>query len=354
MARSPVHLMVTSLALALLVGACTGGGSRGTEAATLPTEVEEAQLAEQPCVQVMISVDWEGRDLAPQNLRAMRELRQALPSTRIVQFLNPAYFTKKGVDTSAVTAAIRSVLLPQDEIGLHVHAWKSVVEGAGVPFRLTPTFTGATSSTFTCEDDCGSDVPLSQYSEAQIERILSFSVGTLSSHGFGRAQSFRAGGWMADGGVREALVATGFTWDASAVPPRLLATELRSYPVFDWLSELWQGIEPSSQPYVVHTAKGDLSEVPDNGALADYVTEDDMVALYQDAKSRFLQTHTTQVVSIGFHQETAQAFAPRVRAAYARMSAAAKAENVPFGSVTTRTLRITKGSSRPADASLGP
>lgn len=159
---------------------------------------------------------------------------------------------------------------------------------------------------------------------------------------------------MADSGVREALVVTGFTWDASAVPPRLLAAELRSYPVFDWLTELWQGIESSSQPYRVHTAMGDLSEVPDNGALADYVTEDEMVALYQDAKSRFLQTRTTQVVSIGFHQETAQAFVPRVRAAYARMAAAAKAENIPFGSVTTRTLRIAESSSRAADASSGP
>jgi hypothetical protein len=284
----------------------------------------------------------------------MRELRQAMPSTRLVQFLNAAYFTKKGVDISTVTAAMRSVILPQDELGLHVHAWKSLVEGAGVPFRLTPTFTGATGSSFTCEDDCGSDVPLSQYTEPQVERILRFSLETLSSHGFGRAQSFRAGGWMADSGVREALVVTGFTWDASAVPPRLLAAELRSYPVFDWLTELWQGIESSSQPYRVHTAMGDLSEVPDNGALADYVTEDEMVALYQDAKSRFLQTRTTQVVSIGFHQETAQAFVPRVRAAYARMAAAAKAENIPFGSVTTRTLRIAESSSRAADASSGP
>lgn len=344
MARSVSQVSLASLVSlafgAWLASACTGSASRQSEGATLPPEIEEAKLGEQPSVQVMISVDWEGRDLTPQNLRAMRELRQAMPSMRIVQFLNAAYFTKPGANASAVTADIRSVLLPQDELGLHVHAWKSLVQGAGVPFRLTPTFTGGTSgASFDCSYDCGGDVPLSEYTERQIERIVGFSIETLSSHGFGRARSFRAGGWMATASVREALVVSGIVWDASAVPPPLLANELRGYPVFDWLSELWQGIDSSSQPYVVHTAAGPLSEVPNNGALADYTTEDEMVALYQDAKSRFLTTKTTQVVSIGFHQETAQAFVPRVRAAYARMTNAAKAENIVFGSVTTRTLQ---------------
>ena len=159
---------------------------------------------------------------------------------------------------------------------------------------------------------------------------------------------------MATASVREALVASGIAWDASAVPPPLLASQLRGYPVFDWLSELWQGIDPSTQPYVVHTAAGTLSEAPNNGALADYTTEDQMVALYQDAKSRLVRTKTSQVGSNGFPPETAPAFGPRSRAAYTRMANAARAENIVFGSVTTRTLRVAEGQTSAPKASREP
>jgi hypothetical protein len=305
------------------------------------TEASEEELSSRGGVQVVVSVDWEGRDLETANLQAMVSFRAAMPEVRMVQFLNAAYFTKLGANSADLKTKIRSTLLPTDELGLHIHGWKRLFEASGVTFRATPNFWGTNELSNDCAFDCGHEVPISAYDEPELEKVVKFSISTLESHGFGRAKSFRAGGWMARENVRQALVANGITWDSSAVPQPFLSQELRGLPLLEWLGELWSGTTAASQPYRITTPAGSLNEVPDNGALADYVTAEEMVAVFQQAKERYLQNKSVpQVVSLGFHQETAARYLPRLQEALTKMNAIAKAEKIPMATVTTRSLSV--------------
>src|SRR5262245_53796204 len=124
---SAPSVVLTSLVsvLALAGAACS---------AAPPADVADAPVSEAsasasaafttPGIDVVVTVDWEGRELAEENLRAMEQFRARYPQVRLVQFLNAAYFTKRGARAADVRRAIRRVVKPGDELGLHVHGWK--------------------------------------------------------------------------------------------------------------------------------------------------------------------------------------------------------------------------------------
>jgi hypothetical protein len=265
-----------------------------------------------PQLKVMMTVDWEGRVLDSNNLKAMQNFRRDFPEVPIVHYLNAAYFTKPFARSKDVAEKIRSVLLPIDEQGLHLHAWKSLFTAANVKFRYGPTFwNGTPLSESECTEDCGHQVTISAYTTQELEKVLAFSMKTLEKNGFDHAKSFRSGGWMSYDNVLDALAKLGFTSDSSAVPVQFLSDRLSSTQLFAWLSERWRNITPDSGPFPIRPG---LIELTDNGALADYVSSHQMI----DTIERGLHTlergeAQSRVVVIGFHQETAATFLARIR-----------------------------------------
>jgi hypothetical protein len=314
-----------------IVGIVVGLGLAATACGDAPTQ-EVANIVDAPAVpqgelRLMVTVDWEGRDLSDDNLEAMRSLRDRFDTVPLVQFLNAAYFTKPGADQADVSGRMNSVLRDHDEVGLHIHAWKRLFEASGVTFRNSPTFWGTSVPSYSCSHDCGHEVPISAYTTDELREVIRFSVDTLDGQGFGRPVSFRAGGWMAAQNVREALAAEGFDNDSSAVPALFLEGEIGHLPLHDWVEELWRGTDATSQPY----ALDGLTEIPDNGALADYVTGDEMYAVYLDAKRRLEENPDENVlVNIGFHQETAAEYLPRIEDALERILADVEQSDVPL------------------------
>jgi hypothetical protein len=291
-------------------------------------ESAASRAAKVPGIKLVVTVDWEGDDLTDANLRAMEDFRAGYPDVKIVHFLNAAYFTKPGADAAEVNRSIRRALRTGDELGLHIHGWKRLFEASGVTFRSGPTFWGDTLTAADCKSDCGHEVPISLYTATELEKVMAFSVETLSSHGLGHATSFRAGGWLAGDTVRAALSEEGFAYDHSSVPPGFLANELRGEPLLDWVRGLWTGTTASMQPYRL----GALTEIPDNGALADYVTSREMLTVVDGAIATLKKTPgADRVVSIGFHQETATDYLPRVAGALDGI-----AQRVASGKVTVR------------------
>jgi hypothetical protein len=191
-----------------------------------------------------------------------------------------------------------------------------------------------------CTDECGHEVPISAYTTAELQRAVRFSLDTLESNGFGRAKSFRTGGWMARQSVRDAVAAEGIVFEHSAVPTQFLQPKLGAYPVYGWLGELWQGTTPTSQPYKMPAAARELVEVPDNGALADYMTADQMVDVFHQNKAAWLAADRRKnvVVSLGFHEESAARYLPILEDALARIQAEVKAERLPLQYVTSEAL----------------
>ncbi len=346
-------LLLTSLAASVLAcgspttampvdaGATTGeSGSTNDGSPDTPADTRRGQI------DLVLTVDWEGREMTETNLAAMVAFRTKYPSIPIVHFLNAAYFTKPGADAVAVTALIRRVLRPMDELGLHIHGWKSLFEASGVTFRSGPTFWGTTLTAADCASDCGHEVPISLYTAEELQKVMAFSVKTLEANGFGHASSFRAGGWLAGETVRTALVLEHFAYDHSSVPSPFLADELKGYPLLDAVKALWGDTTPSSQPYSLKAGGGSFTEVPDNGALADYITAPEILGVFDDAvKALRAAPETDRVVSIGFHQETAKTYLPRITVALdgiAQRAATTGDAQVSVAYVTSHGVAITK------------
>jgi len=335
---APLSLLTALLALSLQCQGCASSNDAGENAG----ERAEEELRRKAKLQLVVTVDWEGRDLREDNLRAMEALRARFPQVKIIHFLNAAYYEKALANAADVTARVNRVLRPGDEKGLHIHGWKRLFDASAVTFRGSPTFWGTTidPKSRECLDDCGHEVPISLYSSDELRRVVRFSLDTLEANGFGRAKSFRCGGWIAKPAVRDAVAAEGLTYEHSEVPVAFLEAKLGGLPLFAWLSEVWPTATPLSQPHFLPTSTTSLVEVPDNGALADYVVAQQMIDVFEKNKAELLRRRTQQsrVVSIGFHQETAAMFLPQVTLALDKILAEVATENLPFESVTSASL----------------
>ena len=269
-------------------------------------------------VHVVVSVDWEGSRFNAEDLAAFSQFRDDFPNVRLTHFLNAAYYTKLAPDDvrAAVNATdqIRTALRDGDEIGLHVHADDHLLRAAGVAPKKFPSWNNL-------PDETGHSVPLSAFSEEEVRRIVAWSCRTLERQGFKRPTAFRAGGWHAGGNVMNALAAEGFAVDSSEVPTDWLPRHFGEVP------DLWPDATRVSQPY--HLQDG-LVEVPDNGCLADYVTADQMVDTFKAVVQSGQREAKPVVLSLGFHQETAAKFLPRLRNALLEIELRAAMQRIPL------------------------
>lgn len=274
-------------------------------------------------VRVVVSVDWEGSGFDDADLAAFAAFRDDFPNVPLTQFLNAAYFTR--LDPNDVIGAvqtsdkIRSVLRDGDEIGLHVHSDNHLLFAAGVMPKKFPSWNHLPDMT-------GHSVPLSTFAKDEVQSIVAFSCRTLMQQGFARPKAFRAGGWHAGDSVLDALAAEGFVVDSSEVPHERLPSN------FGDVEDLWPHATRVSQPYRMGNG---LVEVPDNGVLADYVTADQMVANFQDV-IRAAAMGKPAVLSLGFHQETAAQFLPRLRSALFEIELLAAMQRIPVSYETAQ------------------
>ena len=271
---------------------------------------------------VVVSVDWEGRSLLDDNLCTMRTFRRRHRDVPMQQFLNAAYYTKKGADIPATTEKIQSTLLPEDTHGVHLHAWSSLFEKAGVTVIDELGFITVTKADKFYrnpddwnyyENDWGYGVRVDKFGEEELTRVIQASIDILTNEGFRRAYSFRAGGYMAGQNVFNALTKNGFKLDASAANVRFVKKRFGDVSFVREISELWSKIDDCSQPYKMSTANGELWQLPNNGCLADYTTAEDILEVFDKNVRNWQQCQEKPVfISIGFHQETACKFLDRV------------------------------------------
>ncbi|MFT5679329.1 MAG: hypothetical protein ACI8RZ_000233 [Myxococcota bacterium] len=266
---------------------------------------------------VITSVDWDQADTADGELDWHLALHEDHPSLRLTQFVGPYTFTDPEVSPERAEELVSWLRSTEetygDEIGLHIHPYCSFVETTDVTCRHEPSYV------FTDGDDTGYTVLSSAYTQEEYVTLLLASVALFEDNGLPRPTTFRAGGWIADSTVLSALDEAGFVADTSALNWPLIeewedqassGSEYNSV-LFDWNAENWSDIGATSQPYhpdpvdpQVPGAPGlSLLEVPDNAALADYVSVEDMLAVLEanwdggvlDAPIAF---------SIGYHNST--------------------------------------------------
>jgi hypothetical protein len=269
---------------------------------------------------VAVTVDWEGAYLSDEGLDALADLRAQLGSTgAMTHFISAAYFTKPSpiaIAQELIVDAIRA----DDEVAVHLHAWKSLADASGIESRLSPSFFNGTDQLlrFEGDDDVGFDLDLDAYTVLELRALLRTSRRILQDAGLVVSRSFRAGGYLGTPKVLRALRDEGFHVDSSATDHR----QLEEYgdtllPVR--VASTWnQGIEPQ---LVAPEGGGPILELP-IAATADYATEDEIAHVLDEAAARLRRAPDRDVfVVLACHQETGAEYCARLSRAIERVRA---------------------------------
>lgn len=274
-----------------------------------------------PRITVYVTVDWEGLSLDQENIEAMQAFRKRYPQIPMMQLLNPAYFTRPGIDAMEATRRIHSTLLPSDAHGLHIHAWQSLVDRCGVPYKSLPLITDSAHEPC-LHGECGYTVSLEYaYSQEDLTKLVGCSADILVRQGFDRPRSFRAGAWQFGPKLAAALKANGFKLDSSRTDPKFLAERWGgSSPLVLLLNQLHPDGSALDQPFELLPG---LMELPNNGSLADYTSTAQILETF-----RILLANRKTVMVLGFHQETAFNFLSHLEDAIPLMEKEAQAAGV--------------------------
>ncbi len=261
-----------------------------------------AELSTNPArtMTVYVTVDWEGWSLEDDNLDEIRAFRQRYPHIPMMQLLNPVYLLRGGVDVESDRQKIQSTFAPSDTYGLHIHAWKSLVEYCQIDYKSTPSFAQQNEA---CEQgECGYTVSLEYaYSQQALTQLLRCSTDLLQAQGFARPLYFRAGGWQLGKKLIHALDENGFILDSSRTDGRLLTTKwAENSGLVQMVKALHPDSTPLDQPF--HLTPRVL-EYPNNGSLADYTSAQQLLDIFEH-----LIANDKSVLVLGFHQETATSF----------------------------------------------
>jgi hypothetical protein len=269
---------------------------------------------------VYVTVDWEGVSLEQENIETMQKFRQKFPHIPMLQLLNPVYFLRGHPNNKVLSNTIKSTFLSADTQGLHLHAWKSLVQYCGVPYQHQYSFADTDEN---CETgDCGYTVSLEfAYSQADLTKLIACSSEILVVNGFDRPKHFRAGGWQLGPKLMTALQANSFVWDSSVTDASLLTTRWHNESgMVKMLRQLHPTSTPLDQPYLVSPQ---LMEYPNNASLADYTSTKQIISMFKQ-----LLVAKKNVMVLGFHQETATDYLNRLENAIPQMETIAKEHGV--------------------------
>ena len=254
-----------------------------------------------------VTNDWDTADHGDDKLERQDRLHARHPRLVLTHFVGPYTFT----DTTVAATRVQFLVdwlkkyrdTAGDEIGLHIHPYCNFVTAAGVACRTQPSFAHATDAT-------GYTVILSSYTEAELDKMFAKASSLFVAHGLGKPTSFRAGGWTAQLHVIRSLGNAGHVADASGCNWARLEEwkNVAGAQLYQWNQQNWGPIDETSQPYYPSTTDilADAAphlpvlEVPDNGALVDYVTATEMIDMFRKNFSGAALPEA-RVYSIGYH-----------------------------------------------------
>ncbi len=183
-------------------------------------------------IHICITVDWEGEDLS--YVRDLKQVRKRVGhDIPFTHFICPNYFVKEKFRVKAKDTVI-DALEPVDEVGLHIHCYRDLIEKAvGLPFRTEQNYHNPPglfqnllrkAVPFYTHSLSGRGVPLSVYGDNEIEKIVTASRDLLcDTLELDQLAGFRVGGWIANDSVLDVVEKLEFRYDSSAVPPSILS-----------------------------------------------------------------------------------------------------------------------------------
>lgn len=201
----------------------------------------------------------------------MLQQRARTPFAKYALAFSPVYETEGGSHAAIAAGFAPLVHAGLDAVWMHIHWYFSVAIAAGVTPADHPT-----SSSPTAPDGSGYGVLSTAYNLANSTTIFNAMKAIIASYGYGTPTGFVAGNWLTNAVVRQALAASGFTHDASALPPSLAAI-LPAY-LQGLIGTEWSSLTETSQPYDIVTGSGTLRQIVTNCGMASYDDASDMAA----------------------------------------------------------------------------
>lgn len=258
---------------------------------------------------LLMSTDWDFSEPSQQVLDRQDQLHSRHPRLKLTHFVGPYTFTDPAV-SDARRGELSAWLTRQrdtfgDELGLHIHPYCNFVRAAGLACITNQ------SVVYPNGDASGYTIKVSAYGEADFATLLDHAATLFAAHGLGRPTTFRAGAWTASIETLRALASRGYVADTSALNWARMEEwkGIGNGEIYNWNSTHWAPINDTSQPWwpnhddVLASAEPTLTllEVPDNGIMVDYVTVDEMKAIFAENWDGASPLAKPTTLMVGFH-----------------------------------------------------
>ncbi|MCR9204077.1 MAG: hypothetical protein NXH75_05845 [Halobacteriovoraceae bacterium] len=263
-------------------------------------------------IKVIVSMDWEGTSLEAKNLEAIQEFKERW-NVPMVHFFNPAYYTHPDFTREQVNSFVKKTFKPEDEVALHLHTPQHFLKQAGVSPRFSPCFSRL--GDYNAGAMNGQEVMLLAYQKDEVKKLIEASLKVFRENGIEQIHSFRAGGWMADERVWEALSEVGIPIESSAGNWEFLKGSSWEGDNLDRYSQiLWGERGKSIHPYSLESFSGQLFEIPNNLGAIDYWSEGNFYHVFDNLMPNLEGNSTvaSPVFVINSHQETAAEHFPKL------------------------------------------
>ena len=268
------------------------------------TAFAQVAFARSAAYYVLVSTDYDFSDPGAQSIQYMDWLHRDHPEMRITHFWAPYTYTDPNVtpdrQTELDTWITQQHATFGDEIGLHIHPYCTFVEHAGL------TCITDRSTVYPGGDPTGYTIEVAAYGRTNFGVLLQDAAGIFAQHGLGKPRTFRAGGWTADLSTFQALVDNDFIADTSALNWARIE-EWKGKELYDWTMAHWAPIDDTSQPYypsdtdVLAHGTMPMLEVPDNGVMIDYVTQQEIDGIFDANWDGAPFATPPRTMMMGFH-----------------------------------------------------
>ncbi|MEM9455027.1 MAG: hypothetical protein AAGF11_12675 [Myxococcota bacterium] len=302
-------------------------------------------------IHVTLAIHWEGRHLDGVEYLASARAR-LLPGVPVTHFVSSAYFARGG-NIETIVEAMLPAFESNDEVALHVPAWRSVRGAAHEPGRtvvvgedpeLIVEYPGITS-----QIDRGYTLPISGHDKPTIESFIVTSkllLRPLLSELLVRRKlvvermlrGIRAGHGMASDMFLAAACNAGFAYDASGMDSvwaraagqraeadaergvemfaplwndwaRLWGPQEQADPYFSnrgaWIGTRGAGINANTQPFfIAHCGSSRLLELPLNGGVVPPTNPEHIAELLSNSLES--PPGVSRTLSLAIRQETAE------------------------------------------------
>lgn len=300
-------------------------------------------------VTICLTVDWEGEHF--KNIYDLKSLMHKYAGdVPVTHFICPAYFSS---GYPQAKKRISDVIKKTDEIALHLHCYRSLIEYCGIEFktdhnyykrelyRLLSSFPAGIRNYLQKNLISGRGIPPGVYSNSEIDTILSGSLELLKTNlNITDVSGFRAGGWLLRDAFFPLLKKHGVFYDSSAVPPEILSRGYSGKQTGNGLDDygqtngyfttlvtkLWGGHQQTEQflynqkivtatnhqpvkkttgPFMIE----DIMEMPNNGGMSDFASVDKtLIPLLHSSIDSSEKTGQPVFINFGCHQEGQAAY----------------------------------------------